>query len=85
MAKGRKEGEHWTAWTFNSKSNRSIAYIHMYEDGRAAKFGPDTRKAFRMDECDLLWSGEVRCFSAFPRSNLTAILGDGKIDIHVDK
>ena len=60
MARGRKEGEHWTAWAFNMKSDRSVFYIHMYEDGRVAKFGPDRRKVFQMKEYDLLWSGEVR-------------------------
>ncbi|EDR13090.1 uncharacterized protein LACBIDRAFT_308545 [Laccaria bicolor S238N-H82] len=59
MAKGRKEGEHWTAWAFDMKSNRSIFYLHMYKAGRAAKFGADTRKTFRAYEYDLLWSGEV--------------------------
>ena len=81
MAKGRKEGDHWTAWAFNMKSNHSIFYLHLYEDGRVAKFGADTRKAFRVGEYDLLWGGEVRCSSAFPCSNLTAILGDSRINI----
>ena len=59
MARGRKEGEHWTAWGFNLKSDRSIFYLHMYEDGRVAKFGPDRRKVFQVKEYDLIWSGEV--------------------------
>ena len=82
MARGRKEGEHWTAWAFNLESDRSIFYIHMYEDGRAAQFGADTRKVFRMEKYDLLWSGEVRYSPASRCSNLTAILVDSKIDLH---
>ena len=66
MTKGRKEGDHWTAWTFNMQSNRSIFYLHLYEDGRAAKFGADKRKAFWVGEYDLLWSGEVRPVRILP-------------------
>ncbi|EDR03850.1 uncharacterized protein LACBIDRAFT_295145 [Laccaria bicolor S238N-H82] len=58
-ARGRKEGDHWTAWAFDLKSKRSIFYLHMYEDGRVARFGADKRKAFRVKKYDLIWSGEV--------------------------
>ena len=81
-ARGRKEGEHWTAWAFNLKSNRSVFYLHMYEDGRVAKLGADTRKTFRVKDYDFLWSGEVRRSPASHCSNLTAILGDSEIDVH---
>ena len=54
----------------------------MYEDGRVAKLGADTRKAFRVKDYDLLWSGEVRRSPASRCSNLNAILGDSEIDVH---
>ena len=62
--------------------NCSIFYLHMYKDGQVAKLGVDTCKAFQVKDYNLLWSGEVGHSPASHYSNLTAILGDSKTNIH---